>query len=518
MVNSIIVLFPLLSTFSTLVSAVSNDWAVPCTRGECYYDLPNTADGKAVGSMKIWGSPDAISDITPAAGWTILGCDEDAMGQELRIVCTSGEGCGHLLKNGAEGKLVRLPENCLRTPFARVARSWIHEDQSLPDSVGAKLTRRQAQDAQVRGLALDTNFAAVDASKSGNVSIAIQGVTIPGENGNATITPPTPNPPGRRRSEQAERRALFSFIEDAFKNFNSFSKDKTVQLPPLKVPKTSVNIINEQITCGPVQGTLKADASVQADALVTVGIAATGTIIPPKFDAFGVFSQLSGEIDGLLSLEGSVSGSVEVPKKPIVGPIGIPGLNFPGILTVGPSFKVVATGKANLELGMKLDLPFNYKMNDVKLFFPPSTAQKSVAPIEPAQSALTLSADGLITGKAELEAHLIPQLEIGITALGEVAEAEVFLNVDASAKASMSFEGKASASVSTAPKRRAEIQKLARRQAVTSDNGHGTRICNKWYLTSYRPFSLLETVDNEAEGSLLIDDHITYSLDGDQTN
>lgn len=60
--------------------------------------------------------------------------------------------------------------------------------------------------------------------------------------------------------------------------------------------------------------------------MVTVGIAATGTIVPPKFDAFGIFArayftsthrsalahillriEMNGEIDGTLSLDGSVS-------------------------------------------------------------------------------------------------------------------------------------------------------------------------------------------------------------------
>ncbi|KAG9224484.1 hypothetical protein CCMSSC00406_0007677 [Pleurotus cornucopiae] len=463
-------LFALLPFFISLpaVDAATNDWSIPCTRGECYYDMPS-ADGMATGSMKIWGSPNAISDITPAAGWAIIGCDKEAMEQDIRLVCTKGGECEHLLQNGAEGKLVRLPENCLKTPFARVSRSWVHEDQTLPADVSAKLARRADEIPQVRGLALDTNFTAVDPSKSGDVSIAIQGATVAGENGNATITPPASTPPGRRRSEAGRRRALFSFIEGAFKNFNSFSKDKTIQLPPLKVPRKSVTVFDEKITCGKVQGAIKADASLQADALVTVGIAATGTIIPPKFSAFGIFAQMNGEIDGTLSLDGSVSGSIDIVDKVIVAPIGIPGLNFPGILTVGPSFKVVAEGKANMELGMKLDLPFNYKMNDVKLFFPPSAAQKSVSPIEPAQSPLTLSADATVAGKVDLEAHIIPQLDIGITALGGTAKANIFLNLDASAKVGLKLNGNAKAAVTTAkPKKRAEFNQLAARQAATA--------------------------------------------------
>ncbi|KAF4571662.1 hypothetical protein EYR36_009005 [Pleurotus pulmonarius] len=336
--------------------------------------------------------------------------------------------------------LIRLPdsENCLKTPFAQVSRSWVHEDQTLPTDVSAKLARRADEIPQVRGLALDTNFTAVDPSKSGDVTIATQGATVAGENGNATITPPTPNPPGRRRSESAQRRALFSFIEDAFKNFNSFSKDKIIQLPPLKVPKKSVTIFDEKIIRGGVQGSIKADTSLQANASSLSGLLRLARLFHQSFP-----------------LSESSLGSINIVDKVIVAPIGIPELNFPGILTVGPSFKVIAEGKANMEHGMKLDIPFNYKMNNVRLFFPPSAAQKSVAPIEPAQS-------------LDLEAHLIPELDIGVTALGGTAKATIFLNLDASAEVAMKLNGNAKATVTTAKPKRAEINKLAARQTVSA--------------------------------------------------
>ena len=59
-----------------------------------------------------WGAPSAIADITKAGGWTILNCDENALIQDIRLVCTgTPEECDHLYDStGAAGKLVRLPE------------------------------------------------------------------------------------------------------------------------------------------------------------------------------------------------------------------------------------------------------------------------------------------------------------------------------------------------------------------------------------------------------------------------
>jgi hypothetical protein len=48
-------------------------------------------------------------------------------------------------------------------PFARVAKHWIPEDQSIPAKFHRRLVRRQDELApKVQALALDTNFAAVD--------------------------------------------------------------------------------------------------------------------------------------------------------------------------------------------------------------------------------------------------------------------------------------------------------------------------------------------------------------------
>lgn len=58
------------------------------------------------------GSSSAISDITPAAGWTILDCDPNAVSQEIRLVCTGDEEtCNHIYQGGCKSTLVRLPES-----------------------------------------------------------------------------------------------------------------------------------------------------------------------------------------------------------------------------------------------------------------------------------------------------------------------------------------------------------------------------------------------------------------------
>lgn len=57
------------------------------------------------------GSISSISDLTPAAGWTVLDCEPDSREQVLRVVCHDpSKGCDHLYLNGAEHTFVRLPK------------------------------------------------------------------------------------------------------------------------------------------------------------------------------------------------------------------------------------------------------------------------------------------------------------------------------------------------------------------------------------------------------------------------
>lgn len=64
-----------------------------------------------------WGSNNAITDITKAADWQILGCDPNALSQDIRLVCMNdpddpNSKCGHLYQEiGAVNKIVRLPED-----------------------------------------------------------------------------------------------------------------------------------------------------------------------------------------------------------------------------------------------------------------------------------------------------------------------------------------------------------------------------------------------------------------------
>ncbi|KAK6981307.1 hypothetical protein R3P38DRAFT_2452981, partial [Favolaschia claudopus] len=148
--------------------------STPCFHGDCSYDIPSSSE--VSGLLRVWGAADAISDITPAAGWTILDCEKGALSQDVRLVCHDSSGCPHLAQStGSVGKLVRLPESCGQSAFARVTRDWLHQDQALPVELASRLRRRDGVLPEVKGLTLDTDFHSTELSQAGPVNFAIHG-------------------------------------------------------------------------------------------------------------------------------------------------------------------------------------------------------------------------------------------------------------------------------------------------------------------------------------------------------
>ncbi|KAJ6579217.1 hypothetical protein DFH09DRAFT_338965 [Mycena vulgaris] len=549
MLSSILVIVPFLVGINA-----ANDWTVPCTSGSCSYDLPAANGTASSGTVKIWGSTDAITDITKAADWEILGCDPNALTQNIRLVCMTdpddpNSKCAHLYQNiGAVNKLVRLPENCGASAFARISRAWEPEDQSIPSSVKRRLVRRDGVQPVVKALALDTNFDSVDWSKTGVVNIAIQAANVPG-----AATAVTAPAPGSRRASRSRgiRRGLGDIIKSATDGVkdaagkvgdkvsdaagdvkdaataaagdvkdaatkagdkvedaatkaasavkdtatkaaskaeaaaakaaskaeaaatkaasavkdtatkaaskvvdgakaaasvaaqatnNTIDVDKAFALKPLSFSK-SVNLIDQSLDCGPVDASLRVDMDADATAQATITVAATGTIVPPKMTSFGIVAGLTANVAGTLTMQADLSGRLDSGKINLVT-LGIPGLTFPGILTIGPSFKVDAQIVGDVDVAMDMTVGLNFDVTDAQLAFPPSAG---TAPDDKAfkigDTPLTLNADPSVQATGTITAHLIPSLNLGVNALGGKAKAQIFLALDTNAELVMSLDG-----------------------------------------------------------------------------
>ncbi|KAF8961154.1 hypothetical protein BDZ97DRAFT_1226986 [Flammula alnicola] len=435
--------------FASVLAA--NDWSKPCFSGVCQYDLPTT-NGSASGTVKIWGSNAAISDITPAAGWEIIDCSPDALEQNIRLVCKAGgsSDCANLhsnSKNGAVGKLVRLPENCGKSAFAVVTRAYLPQDQSIPSNVSSALARRAGSNTTVQGLQLSTNFSSVDTSSTGPINFAIRAANVPGANGDLV----TSSQQQRRSNSRVFQRGVFDFVTNALNDIsslNDFNVNNSQALPPLDVNKT-FTLVDQSVSCPPVDVSVKIDVDTKAHAVVTLGLAASGTIVPPKVSDFAIIANLNAEIDGTVDIAADAAGTLDSGKIPLFQ-VGIPGLDFPGILTIGPSFQINAQATATLDVNVGLTVGINYKIDGAELVFPPNRNKSSGGGFNIGDTPLKLSASPSVTATGTVAAHLIPSLNLGISALGGIVDASVFLELDASASMTLTAQGQVNASATIA--------------------------------------------------------------------
>ncbi|KAH9475749.1 hypothetical protein JR316_0011308 [Psilocybe cubensis] len=460
-----------------------NDWSKPCFSGVCQYDLPAT-NGSASGTLKIWGSATAISDITTAAGWDILDCSSSSLKQDIRLVCSGNStDCAHLYSGtgnnkNAVGKLVRLPENCGKSAFAVVTNAYVSQDQSIPSS----LSRRDGKKPTVQGLSIDTSFAA-----SGPVNFAIRAANVPGANGDLAI-----NPQQQRRSNSRifGRGAVSDFVTGAvndISSLNDFNVDKSTTLSPVDVDKT-FNLLDKSISCPPVDASVKVDADTKAHAVASIGVAATGTILPPEVTSFSLIAGLNADLDGTIDLQATASGTLDSGKIQLFE-VGIPGLDFPGVLTIGPSFVINGQATATLDLDVGLTVGISYTIDNAQLTFPPN-GQKSSGAFNIGDTPLKITAGA--TGKATgtVEAHLIPTLNFGISALDDTVSANVFLELDASATMSLTVQAEANASATV--KTRSELMSKAQSR-------RGNFLLSPESLNARRPQSDDNEDDSEAD-------------------
>lgn len=418
-------------------------WDVPCVHGLCTYDkiLP---DGTKVATLKIWGAPDAISDITPAAGWHILDCNPDETKQDILLICLDNNAeCNHIINSGARDIIVRLPQSC-KMPFARVVRWWTPEDQSFPISIQGNLVTG-ADRPTVFACRLDTDFAKIDPNK-GVVSFSVQGSTSGLAQDNSTVTQSSlhsimlskrdPHTIADSIFSGKHHRLSSNSTAGAFRSalFNPhFNKTFGGQLP-IDVDK-SFEIFNREISCPanqfvPADFTASVNVGVQAKAhaLVDVKLVAAGTIHPANLSNLAIIAGLDFDLDSTLDVFADVGGDFDSGPIPLLE-IALPGFEIAGLFTVGPSLKLNAQLTAGFELSLDMKVDLAYSIKNGVLVFPPDQGD-SHGDFSPADTNFSLSTSETLQGDVKVAAHIIPSLEFGIEFFRDILSATVFLDLD----------------------------------------------------------------------------------------
>ncbi|KAF7368705.1 USP domain-containing protein [Mycena venus] len=411
-----LLLIPLLSGANA-----ANDWGIAC-KGECSYDIPDTV---VSGTLKISGASNAVSDITAAGGWTILSCDASSLAQDIRLVCQSSD-CEHLFEgHGAIDTLIRLPETCGSSAFARVANIQVDPNQTLPADIKATISPAGNITTTVFIMSVDTNFAAIDSTKTGPVSFSLEGYNFPVQ----IITPP----PTKRDARGLKTR-----------NWMAFNESNTYDLPPLNIDDT-FPLLSTSIDCDHFSASVSASFETKVDVTVSLGLIATGTVIPPVIDEFAVFAGLDASVVGTLDLTASALGTISTGETTLYS-VALPGVDFPGFFSLEPIFAIYGGIKATLNADFDLKVDLAYNLN-TRAHYPPDT-EPSTGDSKPATSTLVFSAVPNLSLNSEVKPLLKPEIKLGLEAFG-VATATVSLDVESRLEATLNINADGNAQAGT---------------------------------------------------------------------
>jgi hypothetical protein len=417
-----------------------------------------------------------LTDITKAAGWQILDCDSDsADGQTIRLVCADADkNCEHLTDQGAQNKIIRLPESCGAGAFARVASVSTSQDQSLPKGTKVKRAKNGSQ-PQVVELEFDYEFDKVPKS-TGQVSFWVSSSNAKGTAKSLSDAKSAAASRIHARDFTFEKRFGFGdigkAIGDAAKTVGDGVKDaagavadtakdaagavadtaKDVggavagavtqdidaggdKTSPIKFSQKGFKLISANIQCDKVAGPvgvaldLSVSADVDIDGTATYGLALKGTLVPPSVSDFGLFAKMTGKADVVYDIKAIATGKLGTGNIELFN-AGLPGLSVPGIITVGPAFVLSSNAGISLSASVDTKIGTSFDLANIDMRFPKNDGAPSDVQTRPAPFEINLDS-ATVEGKGTLEAHLIPKLTFGVDVLGgKVGKADIFLAVD----------------------------------------------------------------------------------------
>ncbi|KAF8488680.1 hypothetical protein JB92DRAFT_3148213 [Gautieria morchelliformis] len=452
MLSTIYSLFVLSALAPAWVTA-ANDWSVPCVSGSCSWD---TGDGKttAYSSMAIGGTNNLLSDITPAAGWNIQGCDPNwANGTHtFQMTCSGASNqtmyCGHVYQGGAANTIVRLPENCGKGPFARI----VFASNKTTIARGVTNSTANATIAGTHFVTLDYNFAQIPTSR-GKASFAVTSTNLQGQPGLTKRDLDALR--GRGRAGEFHRRRFASLtvnnavsaVPSAAGSANTINQSlNSGKFTPVSFSQ-DVTLFDQSISCssGDVSGSasLKIDVNGTAQATVEFGVTVVGTIVPPQISDFSVNASLGGSTSATFNVDATADGVFDTGSVSLFKS-GLPGLSIPNVITLGPQFSINGQVTIDLKAEAKLAIEAAWDFPSLNLVFPQEKgASTGSATVGETNNPLQLSADPSVDVSGTVTAHIIPRVDFGVDLFSGTGQASVFIDADVSASLNLDVTAQA---------------------------------------------------------------------------
>ncbi|KAG5221780.1 hypothetical protein IMY05_C4255000100 [Salix suchowensis] len=292
--------------------------------GECAYDMPEHTGHS--GALKIvsldisrrnelltqlplqFGSPRAITDVTPAAGWVILDCDPHSLDQET---VSSAQVMTRMLRV--------------------VTTSSTTEDQKTSSSAFLKAT--------------------------GTVSFVFAGANVPGVDGSAV-------------GEGLDARGLFDWISNAFNTVknavvnaaNAVADAAKAVVKTIETPYPhDVVVLNAQTElphgcANSVEISLKVEAGGSIDADVKLGLV---------LGDFAVYAIVDAKVNAHLHAHAYVHGHLDTGRKELLK-FPITPIQIQPIFSLGPEIRLDA--RAELDLAIEVDIDAHLKYDVLQAF------------------------------------------------------------------------------------------------------------------------------------------------------
>ncbi|KAJ6608966.1 hypothetical protein B0H10DRAFT_2066126 [Mycena sp. CBHHK59/15] len=408
------------STGSGTSSPLPNDQEENDTAfGEVFIDSPNAA---------------SVSSLELKTNWVITSCHPTSdKPQSVLMYCSkalSSSGCSHVMIGGAEHTIVKMPQNCGRGPYARIASLTPHPNQ---DSLSSYHQSKKPSNEPVYLLQFDYNFAAIPEA-NGPIYMRADVTDMPDYWDTVVESPP-------ERKRWLQERSLEKRWWGTFKSWLSkmTQVEKDTSVSRNFHWSDTWTIFHKEVSCpGPPQFEASIDVSLtgQASLNTRYGFYLQATVVPQQLtisclvQAAYLYFSADAKAHGQFTMRGEATVQYDSSSIQFAS-FGFPGLYYPGLLTVGPTLVLSGYVTGQLSISGEFTSSIGYTFPTVNFNFgktDPDVVSPAITPSDFTSGlALTAGYNVELTGNI----HIVPSIQLGLSVLGgAVIDAQAFVDVD----------------------------------------------------------------------------------------